>query len=333
MIIVPVRLFIFNFESIMKKLFIKPGIYAVVIFILLEGLVRVFHLYSDSPKRMIDEYGVEKNIPWQMGVNVTGNRKQNVANFRINKHGFNSFSSKNGSKETFDIALIGDSFIEGFHQDNRNSLGRMIERRLDTVLVLEFGCSGYDMADQLHLVKAYKKQFLNIDKVVFYLKYDNDLERPTYEPAYQRLEELNATYYKIKNSSKLLVYLANLGLLSEFTAYVKEKINNVVGNNNSSISSYDVKSQKTLDQERIFNFKSLINHYGFDKEKYLLLLDTRKISHRFIDFCSDNEIEYIDLAHSFENAKSETTLIYDMHWNTFGRELVAKTIADYMLEQ
>lgn len=303
-----------------------------LILIILELLVRVFHLHSDSPKRMIDDYGVEKNIPFQTGLNVTGNRLQNAKYYHINEKGFNSNSSKDGSKETYDIAVIGDSYIEGFHEDLHNSIGRMIERNLDTVTVLEYGCSGYDLADQLHLVKAYEKQFQHVDKIIMYLKYENDLERSVYVPNHQRLEELNSLYFKIKNGSKLLVYTANLGLLSNFGEFVKGKLKHTVATNDLGAETTE-ENATSLDEKRIANFKSLIKHYGFDTERFVLLLDTRKTNVQFINFCKEQKIVYIDFANSFENAKSETNYIYDMHWNTFGRRLIAKTISDYLQNQ
>lgn len=315
----------------MKKLFLKIGLYAVLILIMLELIVRALHLHSDSPKRMIDDRGVEKNIPLQTGFNVTGNRKQNAKQYHINAKGFNSINDKVGSKATYDIALIGDSYIEGFHEDTHNSIGRMVERNLDTVNVIEYGCSGYDMADQLHLVKAYEKEFQQIDKIIFYLKFENDLERSVYEPNYQRLAKLNSLYYKIKNGSKLLVYAANLGLLANFSGFVKE---NLRFNDSSQNTDFEKTTSNTTgtDKKRINNFKSLIAHHGFDTERFVLLLDTRVTSKNFINFCTENKIVFIDFADSFTNTDAATDYGYDMHWNTYGRELIAKKISKHLLK-
>lgn len=312
----------------MKKLFLKIGLYALLILLMLELVVRAFHLHSDSPERIIDSYGVEKNIPFQTGLNVTGNRRQNAQEYNINALGFNSAKSAVASAKTYDLALIGDSFIEGFHQNVRNSLGRMIERKLDSVNVLEFGCSGYDMADQLHLVKAYHKEFKKVDKVVLYLKYENDLDRASYTPNYDRIKERNSTYAAIKNSSKLLVYMANLGVLTKFGRFFKDKIEDTE-NQDLTASHIANESSEIFADMRISNFVNLIKRYGFDKRKYVLLLDSRETGQGFIMYCNRNHFSYIDFASAFENSKYNTDYGYDKHWNSHGRELIAGLISDH----
>ena len=91
-------------------------IYHLNTFFFLEGIVRVFHLYNDVPLRLfIDEYDIQKTVPSQTGFSVTGNRRQNFAEFRINKSGYNSYREFIPSKDSIEVAIIGDSFIEGFN--------------------------------------------------------------------------------------------------------------------------------------------------------------------------------------------------------------------------
>ena len=101
----------------MKKLFFKMCIYTFLILIVLEIFVRVFHLTKDYPTRYVDAFGVEKWAPNQNGYSVTGNRRQNFSKFNINSFGYNSYREFTPSKDKKEIALVGDSFIEGFHQD------------------------------------------------------------------------------------------------------------------------------------------------------------------------------------------------------------------------
>ena len=108
----------------MKKLFIKSTLYLFLIIIVLEIFVRIFHLYTETPVRFIDKFDVEKSIPNQIGHAVTGNRNQNYSEYSINDFGFNSFREFTPTEDKIEIAIIGDSFIEGFHQDYDDSTGK-----------------------------------------------------------------------------------------------------------------------------------------------------------------------------------------------------------------
>ena len=133
----------------MKKLLIKSMIYFFLLLLSLEVWVRVLHLHKDSPYRYVDEYQVEKWVPNQQGHSVTGNRRQNFSKFYINKSGFNSYREFTPTKDKVEVAIVGDSFIEGFHQNYLNSTGKKIENRLENIEVYEYGYAGYDFADEL----------------------------------------------------------------------------------------------------------------------------------------------------------------------------------------
>ena len=133
---------------------------------MLEIWVRVFHLTKDYPVRYIDEFGVEKWMPNQDGFSVTGNRRQNFSEYHINNFGYNSYREYNPSKDKVEIALVGDSFVEGFHQNYYNSTGKKIEKILNGIEVYEFGYAGYDLADELHLIHQYQSTFnLNLKMI------------------------------------------------------------------------------------------------------------------------------------------------------------------------
>mgnify|MGYP003478122153 FL=1 len=138
----------------MKKFILKTFIYIFLILVALEITVRVFHLYTEDPPRYIDKYGVEKRVPGSKGYAVTGNRNQDVAEYHINNAGFNSYRDYLPSDGKFEIALIGDSFIEGFHQNYYQSIGKKIENKLKGIEVYEYGYAGYDLANQLQLIQS-----------------------------------------------------------------------------------------------------------------------------------------------------------------------------------
>ncbi|MBO0330198.1 hypothetical protein [[Muricauda] lutisoli] len=312
----------------MKKFLIKTALYTVLILIALELLVRALHLYTEDPPRFIDKYGVEKRVPDHNGYAVTGNRNQNFSEFNINDFGFNSSREFNPTKEKFEIALIGDSFIEGFHQDYYNSTGKKIENALvDTVEVYEYGYAGYDLANQMHLIHAYQDHFELIDEIIIYLNYESDLNRGVYEPNKQRIAMLRSTVFKIRDNIKLLAYGSKIGIVDPIKNLITGK---AFQDTEQGYETNKIEIPERKEEEYLENFKSLISLYGFDKCKTTILLDSRKTSESFLEYCDGNNIKYLDFAPTFESSKKPVTLIYDHHWNNHGRELIATVISDYM---
>lgn len=317
----------------MKKLLVKIIIYIFLILLLLEVMVRAFHLYTEDPPRFIDQHNVEKRVPGHQGYAVTGNRNQNFSKFNINKSGFNSHREFIPTREKFEIALIGDSFIEGFHQDYDDSIGSKVEKELDTVEVYQYGYAGYDLANQMHLIKAYQDQFEQIDEILIYLNYQSDLERGSYEPNIRRIKMLSSTMFKIRDNIKLLAYGSKIGVLQP----IKNLLTGQSLKDNPRLR-FQTKLQEMQDsitppareKELLQNFESLVALYGYDKCKTTLLLDSRKTNASFLKYCKDNNYRYIDFAPSFERSIEPVTLIYDWHWNNHGRDLIAKFIVDFV---
>ncbi|MBP1841022.1 hypothetical protein [Formosa algae] len=311
----------------MKKLFINMLLYAVLIALCLEVVIRLLHLTKDYPVRYVDEFGVEKWVPNQRGFAVTGIRRQHFSEYHINNSGYNSYREFHPTPDQVEIALVGDSFIEGFHQQYTNSIGKKIEQRLKDVEVYEYGYAGYDFADQLHMINTYKETFDLVDYVVLGLKFENDLTRSSYTVVQDRMK-LETPLYKTLRQSKLLVYLQNVGtfdaaksLLSKITS---------VNNNNKAISKRS--SETELQDQYIINFKRLVHTYGYDKQRFTLLLDAAQTPPIFLKYLEDNGFRYLDFSEPLQASKTPTNLIYDMHWNNHGRTLIAELVADFVAE-
>src|SRR5690606_4739265 len=197
----------FQFYQVMIKLVKNLVVYSVLILIALEVLVRVFHLYNDMPERYVDSKNINKWIPGQTGYAVYGNRVQNMAEYHINESGYNSYRKFDPTEEKFEVALIGDSYIEGFHQNYYSSIGKRIEEEFPGIEVYEYGHSSNDMADQLYLVHQNPEHFDKIDKIIFYIKFENDLERNEYGHIVRQPQ------FMMLRKSKLLEYAINIGLL------------------------------------------------------------------------------------------------------------------------
>lgn len=308
----------------MKKLIFKSLLYVFLLVLALEIWVRLFYLGKDTPHRYVDEYKVEKWIPNQNGFSITGNRRQNFSEYRINNFGFNSYHEYKPTKGKVEIALVGDSFIEGFHQNHYNSIGKKIENKLKDVEVYEYGYAGYDLADQLHLINVYKKHFDLIDNVFINIKFSTDLERGSYDVINDRMH-LEGPLYSMLKKSKLIVYLQSIGGFEPFKDFVFRKKTTKLKNDKSE------KESQTSEENalKLQNFKSLITLYGFDKTRFTFLLDSNEISDLFLTYLKNNNYKFIDFGVVLEKSKKPTTLIYDRHWNNHGRDLIATSIIDY----
>ncbi|WP_029489778.1 hypothetical protein [Aquimarina agarivorans] len=311
----------------MIKLFLKITSYLILLLLALEGLVRFFHLAKDTPQRFIDHAKVEKWVPNQTGISVTGIRRQNSAKYRINTNGFNSYREFDPSKETFELALVGDSFIQGFHQDYDNSIGKKIENVTSDINVFEYGYAGYDFADQIHLIHAYKNDFDLIDAIVIYIDFNTDLKRGTYQVIEDRVA-LQSPLNNILKKCKLLVYIKSIGLLDPPKKIVANVINCL--KSTTKVSVKDQQTKKVVDYSEVYmeNFKKLIHQYGFEKQKSWLLLNSNTTPKVFLDYLHSHHFKVIDFYQEFKNATKPTFLIYDQHWNNYGRSLIAKQISE-----
>ncbi|WP_299216984.1 hypothetical protein [uncultured Aquimarina sp.] len=318
----------------MKKLILKSALYVFLVLISLELLVRVFHLGKDTPTRILDEYKVEKWMPNQNGFSVTGNRRQNFSEYHINNSGYNSYREFTPTKDNIEVALVGDSFIEGFHQNYYNSIGKKVEKSIPEIEVYEYGYAGYDFADQLHLINAYKEQFEAIDHIILGIKFSNDLTRGEYQVVTGRLA-LESPVNRLLKKSKLLVYCKSIGILDPPQRLFYRLMNILKPTSKKQDASEEeiLRIKKEKENQYLANFNNLIDKYGYDKNRFTLLLDSRITSNLFISYLEENDYNYIDFSEYFEESDHSTTLIYDRHWNNHGRDLIAKAISKYLKEK
>ncbi len=319
----------------MKTFVLKFFFYILLILIALELMVNVFHLYTEDPPRFIDEFGVEKRVPRNTGHAVYGNRNQTYSEFVINNAGFNSHRDFLPTLSKFEVAIIGDSFIEGLYQDHNNSIGKKIEEQIPGIEVYSYGYAGYDLANQLHLVNSYNEDFALIDEIIIYLNYENDLKRASYTPDYDRIKMLKSPLFRLRDNIKILAYGSKIGIIEPLKRLVTGKafFKDKKGYETNELEVMSAQEKRLRDLNYLENFKSLVKLYGFDKNKSSILLDSRKTSALFLDYCKANNIKYLDFSENFNKSKKPTTLIYDWHWNDHGRSLIAEVIAKHLKQK
>jgi len=112
---------------------------------------------------------------WHFANNVVDHRRSCfAARYQTNEYGMKSPPVREGTKR---IALIGDSFIEGFGLDNDQTAAHQLEAMLGPDRqVLNFGVSGFfSTIDEVALFDNFAKYFDPDVTVLFFLNY-NDLE-------------------------------------------------------------------------------------------------------------------------------------------------------------
>ena len=131
----------------MKVYLIQISLTIILFFGFLEVAVRTLRLVSHR----VPEENINGNLlrpPGLEGHYIRGNFKEIEAEFRINPQGFNSIYDYSENSDKIRIALVGDSFIEGFHVSVQNSIGRIVEDQLNQQVVIhEYGKGGGNAVD------------------------------------------------------------------------------------------------------------------------------------------------------------------------------------------
>lgn len=145
----------------MKRFFLHLSILVVFLLISSEIITRVFNL-ANMPLKKIKKDGITLYEPYQSGTMVFGNFGDIRAKFNINPQGYNSLSDYNDSFEGFKYAIIGDSFVEGFHENVNKSIGKRAEKILPETQFHEYGRSGWNAHNYLQLCNNIANQYNKI---------------------------------------------------------------------------------------------------------------------------------------------------------------------------
>ena len=226
--------------------------------ITLEVLIRIFNLAGHTVPQM-NINGDILGKPNTDSVWVRGGVSEISSRYHFNPQGWNSLRDYEADSifpDSTKIALIGDSYIEGFHYDVDKSIGRIFEKKTNSILIVhEFGNSGGNIKD---FSMIYNKYNLRSYKLVFILIADGDLSSTN--SSFMNQEKINPSKSLtrlIYSSSALLRYLnINHGL--------NKKINELL----SSKSLLNRKKLEDNSQLEIINHDALKNIWG----KYGILI-------------------------------------------------------------
>jgi len=288
------------------KLFLKEiAIIFMATYFIGELICRFLPIVSDIPERGNRDgfYLLKEN---QKGTYVKGKfPKWLKAEYSINNFGFNSTKDYLFNADPkIKIAVIGDSFVEGFQVDVTNSIGRLIEASNKNYLVYEFGLSGFNFFDYQEFYQKFDLK--NFDKVFIILDKD-DVETTKSEKTLftKDLEVKEKVFRKIYNSTFFFKYLNfNHGIIRELQRIfinMNPANNFIMGSNKEKTQPIDIhpfiKSNPNI-QLILKSKKDIILRSYYPELDFIII---------------NEELTPIDFG-------------FDKHWNLNGRKNVANTI-------
>jgi hypothetical protein len=286
----------------------------------LEISLRVFGLAAQTmPTKNVDNNYVFE--PGKSGFWVRGGLKEINSYYAINKQGFNSIVDYTDlDNKNLNIALIGDSYIQGFHTDANYSIGRQLEDMLGpNVVVYEFGRAGGNIVDYGLVYEEYVKN--KKYDFIFILATDKDLalEKASFMGKGNRVPGKDLTR-KIYDNVHLLRYLnINHGLGVHFNKLINNGPDSIDRIHNNNLSSDIITKESYLNSVNEDALKLL-------PEDVIFLYEGGRLDDVFIE---NFDFKFKKVIHS----KTPKDHGLDAHWNINGRYNCAKSMAEYIQSQ
>lgn len=270
-----------------------------------EIICRLFPIIPDIPLK-IDKQGYYILRENQSGKYIRGKfPKWLNSNYHVNNIGF--VSTKDyyfGTNDEFKIAIVGDSFVEGFQVDSDKSIGRLIEKKLSNYEVYEFGYSGYNIHNYIEI---YEKFNLKNFKYVFFVVDINDVQ----------VEKAEKTEFTKSLKIKELIFRKIYDYLF-FFKYLNWNHSLL----NKIINVFNLKTINT--DEILLNF--------VDIEPFILKNNINLILKSKNDSILKNiysNLTFLEIDHKL----TPINFGYDQHWNLNGKQNVAETISTWISQQ
>ena len=279
--------------------------WVIAVVLILELSLCIFDFSAKTmPTKNIDgNYLFE---PGKSGYWLRGGLGEIKSYYQINPQGFNSILDyEKLNHEKLNIALIGDSYVQGFHSDVRNSVGRQLESILGSdVEVHEYGRAGSGIVDYALTYEQYIKD-RNYD-YVFVLCTDKDL-------ASLRASNIGRGDRVPLKSTSRIVY-------DNFRAFRYININHGLGVtlntllNNGPTSIERINSNDSVAPLSQKEYLKQINHDALKllPSSVIFLFENEKLNEFFIQ---NYNFQYVKIVHE----KLPKDHGFDSHWNKNGR--------------
>jgi|GEM_PF-3173578 len=301
----------------MKKFILYLLGWLALVILMLELTLRVFGLAAKTmPTQNVDgNYLFE---PGKSGYWVRGGLGEITNYYEINDQGYNSIIDYDRfESENLNIALIGDSYIQGFQTDVRYSVGRQLENILgNNTVVHEYGKAGSTVVD---FALTYQQYIKNKDyDFVFILATDKDvkLSRASNIGRGNRVPKKTITRQIYDHVHTLRYLNINHGLGVSF--------NKLINNGPESIARIhdDSASKEDLSKEGYLN---TINNAALDilPSSVIFLHEYDKLCPYFIE---NYDFQFVKIKHE----KQPKDHGFDGHWNKNGRYNCAVAMAKFI---
>ena len=303
----------------MKTFFKYIAIWSLLVILLLELTIRVFDLAAKTnPTQNVD--GNYLFAPGKSGFWVRGGLGELTNYYEINKQGYNSIIDYDlVDPENLNIALIGDSYIQGFQTDVRQSIGRQLEDILgDNTVVHEYGRAGSTIVDY---TLTYQQYIKNKDyDFVFILATDKDVVLSKASNIGRGNRKPKKTLSrKIYDNFHTLRYLnINHGLGLSFNRLINKGPESIDRIHRDSASKRELSEEEYLKNVNTSALDSLPSSIVF-------LYEYDKLSSYFID---NFDFNFVEINH----IKQPKDHGFDGHWNKNGRYNCAMAMAKYIKE-
>lgn len=289
----------------MKKFLLTVLAGLIFVVITVEMLLRFTNRVTD----VVLEENIDGDYlykPHQQGKWIRGANAEIVSSFNINSTGWNSAIDYHFENQKKYIALIGDSYIEGFHVPTDKSIGRKLEKLLPGYIVHEYGKSSANAKDYAAFFHKYCSQGYEI---IFIFIRNGDFRDSIPNVAGKgTLVPVNTKIRQLYSNIALLRYLnIQLGLLK----------------NLSAISSNKIKRQN--EHNKILPGKSRIDDQfqaflSFFPQNVFFVYEEGSLNENMVKLLGRQAIK-------INHTRQPMNFGFDYHWNNDGRQNVAESLA------
>lgn len=247
--------------------------------------------------------------PLQEGKWIRGANGEIVSSFKINSTGWNSAVDYRFENEKKYIALVGDSYIEGFHVPTDSSIGRKIEKILPGYIVHEYGKSRANAKDYASFYHKYCNQ--GYEKIFIFIRNGDFINSIPNVAGMGQLVPGNTRIRQLYSNIALFRYLnIQLGLLKNLSAISPLKL--IQRNEHKKAISH-----KIIDYN---NFKEYTSTFP---QNVYFVYEEGSLNENMVKLLGHRGIGII-------HTRRPINFGFDYHWNNNGRWNVAETLATFL---
>jgi hypothetical protein len=343
---------------------LKISLPSVIIALLLaEVVVRLFLSPCERPSTYFDEeYQIVKyQTTPQEGTYTVGLGASIKGAWSINNQGWNSTVDFKKKTDLHRVAVIGDSYVEGFHVNVEDRFSELLRDEIgDTSDVMELGRAGAPLSQYLHMARyAYAEYHPNtfvinvvandfdgtlahLNPASYFLRLNVDGEEVTEARITSYPKDKTNSFWKNSALIRYLYYNAKLGLMG--SAHQSKEAAEKAQKEHQKTISENFEKIRTATEYVVTSFQK-----EFPDTRLIIILDAPRpciyanpyadcqatnLFEMCADICHQNGVECINMGpvmqKHFEVHGNKFEYEEDLHWNTLGHKLVYQALLDQL---